>query len=118
MLLHHRRQPIHALPEVHGPRRNQHPSPARYGDHADLSAPRTARSMRSSTLPRTVTWTAPGNAISILPIGFASLPNCSVATADRLSVSFAPAITTGTRSGCDEATPSLALRCPASRRHV
>jgi hypothetical protein len=110
MFLHHRRQPVHALTEVNRSGRNQHPGAARYRDHTDLNASRTARSVRSSSRPRTVTRMPVGKTISIAP-------PCFVGVAAAFGFSRISATTTGTRSGNAEA-PSLVISRSASRRHV
>jgi len=68
-------QSVHALAEVHRSRRDQHPGASWYRDHTDLNASRTARSVRSSILPRTVTRISPGKTISIVPIPFVAAPH-------------------------------------------
>src|SRR5689334_22963236 len=118
MLLHHCRQAVHALSEVYRPGRNQHPSPTRYCDHADLNAPRTARSIRSSIRPRTVTRAPPGKAISIVPASFASTLACATGIAGCFRGSAPPLITTGTSSGNVDASPLSLGPWTASRRQL
>jgi hypothetical protein len=106
-LLHHCRELVQALAEVHQPRRNQHSSPARYRNHTDLNVPRTARSTRSSIRPRTVARPPPDRTISIVPACFVSTPDRAGTAACRVGGSARPAITIGTSSG----------NAPAPTRH-
>jgi hypothetical protein len=94
MLLHHRRQSVHAFAEIDRLGRDQHSHSVRQRDHVDRNADITTRSALPSIRPCTITRTPLGKAISMLP-GWRSTPPCIGADVMALAVQHGPGAVDG-----------------------